>query len=412
MAVLWAFYHGWTMWAIGQHTRLTGDWDWFKRHADRLALACDWIADQRKRTNLTDASGQRVLSYGLLPASNAFDWGFGHMFWSDAHNYRGIKEVADCLARVGHPRAGEFQREAEDYRQDVISSVSRCRDVSPRVPLDDGSSLPFVPMSVEMRDYFAPDWTYVACGPLNLAWAGVVPANHELIEQTLAVLDAGRPLGEWNGKDQKHQGWDWGVRTPADEDFLECTRPKQGRCYWWRHKMTYEPGWIPQGFTFMQRDDMPALLEHLYSCISNGGQHVEIRSPVEQRDGVPWTQPGQANLLWLIRSMLVREEGGSILLAASCPRAWLAPGQRISVTGLPTHFGAVSYQIKSSADGRTVTATFSPDFREKPDAIRLRLRHPDGILPKAVTINNQLTDQRATEWLTLPPEKCTLRIEY
>ncbi len=349
MAFLWAFYNGWTMWAIGQHARLTGDWDWLAGHADRLALACEWIAEQRKRTMLTEG-GEKVLSYGLLPASNAFDWGFGHMFWSDAHTYRGIKEIADCLARIGHARGAEFQREAEAYRQDIIASVSRCREASPRVPLDNGSSLPFVPMSVEMRDYFAPDWTYVACGPLNLAWAGVVPADHELIEQVLAVLEAGRPLGAWDDEKKKYQGWDWAERTPVDVDFNECTRPAQGRCYWWRHKMTYEPGWIPQAFTFLQRDELPALFEHLYSLISNGGQHVEIRSPIEQRDGVPWCQPGQANLLWLIRDMLVREDGNTLTLAGACPREWLAPGKRIAVADLPTHFGAVSLEIKSSRD--------------------------------------------------------------
>jgi len=410
MAFLWAFYNGWTMWAIGQHARLTNDWDWFRANADKLALACEWIAEQRKRTKLTDGVGEKALSYGLLPASNAFDWGFGHMFWSDAHTYRGIKEIADCFERIGHPRAAEFQREAEEYRQDIITSVARCRDASPRVPLEDGSSLPFVPMSVEMRDYFAPDWTYVACGPLNLAWAGVVPADHELIEQVLAVLDAGRPLGEWEEEAQKYQGWDWGARTPADEDFLECTRPKQGRCYWWRHKMTYEPGWIPQAFAFMEMDDLPALLEHLYSCISNGGQHVEIRSPIEQRDGVPWCQPGQANLLWVIRNMLVREEGRKLALAGSCPRAWLAPGKKIAVRGMPTYFGAVTYRIEER--GERVKVTFAPEFREAPEVVVVRLRRPDGALPKAVTVNGQRTEQAGSEWVALPREKCVVEVGY
>ncbi len=420
MAFLWAFYNGWTMWAIGQHARLTNDWDWFRGHADKLALACEWIAEQRKRTKLTDAAGRKALSYGLLPASNAFDWGFGHMFWSDAHSYRGIKEIAGCFERIGHARAVEFQREAEEYRQDIITSVSRCRDASPRVPLDDGRSLPFVPMSVEMRDYFKPDWTYAACGPLNLAWAGVVPADHELIGQVLAVLEAGRPLGEWDEKEQKYQGWDWGVRTPADEDFLECTRPKQGRCYWWRHKMTYEPGWIPQAFAFMERDDLPALFEHFYSCISNGGQHVEIRSPIEQRDGVPWCQPGQANLLWLIRNMLVREEGRKLVLAGSCPLMWLAPGKKIAVRGLPTYFGAVTYRIESQ--GAKVKVTFAPEFREAPESVAVRLRRPDGALPKSVMVNGRReaaatgfgteVPKHQSEWVRLPAEGCVVEVGY
>ncbi len=401
MAIIWAFYHGWIMWAIGQHARLTGDWGWLSKHADELALACEWIEAQRKRTRLRDARGGKVLSYGLLPAANAFDWGFGHMFWSDAHTYRGLREIAECLKRVGHGKADRFLARAEDYRSDIISAVTRSREASPRVPLDGGGSIPFVPMSVEMRDYFAPDWTYVGCGPLNLAWAGVVPADHELINQTLAFLEAGRPLGKWDRKKRKYQGWDWEPRTAADEDFPEATRPKSGRCYLWRHKMTYEPGWIPQAFAFMMRDEMLALLEHFYSLISNGGQQVELRTPIEQRDGVAWTQPGDANLMWLTRNMLVREEGSKLILAGSCPRAWLSSGQSVGVKGMLTHFGAVSYRLDSQESGKRIAGWFRFAFRTKPKTILLRLRHPSGLSPKKVTVNGKPAKANG-EWIELP----------
>ncbi len=299
--------------------------------------------------------------------------------------------------------------QAEDYRQGIIAAVTRSRDASPPVPLDDGSTLPFVPMSVEMRDYFAPDWTYVACGPLNLAWAGVVPADHELIEQTLAFLEAGRPLGDWDEARGKYQGWDWGANVPADEDFLERTRPKEGRCYLWRHKMTYEPGWIPQAFTFQQRDDVPAMLEHLYSLISNGGQHVSLRTPIEQRDGVAWTQPGDANLMWLMREMLVREEGDTLVLAGSCPRAWLAAGKAVGVTELPTHFGPVTYRLE--AKSKEISGVFRFGFHTKPERIRLRLRRPGGAAPTRATVNGKPVPVDG-EWLTLPATARTLRASY
>ena len=409
MAILWAFYHGWIMWAMGQHARLSNDWAWLESHADKLLLACAWIEEQRARTRLFDRDGEKVLSYGLLPASNAFDWGFGHMFWSDAHTYRGLKEIAECLQRLGHPRAKRFLAQAEDYRQDIVTAVTRSRDASPPVPLEDGSTIPFVPMSVEMRDHFAPDWTYIACGPLNLAWAGVVPADHELIEQTLSFLEAGRPLGEWDEARAKYQGWDWGAQLPADEDLLECTRPKEGRCYLWRHKMTYEPGWIPQAFTFQQRDDLPAMLEHFYSLISNGGQHLSLRTPIEQRDGVAWTQPGEANLMWLMREMLVREEGDVLVLAGSCPRAWLVAGKAVGVTKLPTHFGPVTYRLE--AKSKEISGSFRFGFHTKPAQIRLRLRRPDGAVPKRAAVNGKPLSVDG-EWLTLPATARTLRVSY
>lgn len=409
MAVLWSFYHGWILWAIGQHARLTNDWGWLRRHADRLALACEWIEEQRKRTRRRDEKGEKVLAYGLLPAANAFDWGFGHMFWSDAHTYRGLREIGKCLQRIRHPKSKQFLAQADDYRSDIIAAVTRSRDAASPVPLENGSTIPFVPMSVEMRDYFAPDWTYISCGPLNLAWAGVVPAEHELIQQVLAFLEAGRPLGKWDESQKKYQGWDWAARTPADEDFLEMTRPTRGRSYFWRHKMTYEPGWIPQAFTFLMQDDMPALLEHFYSLISNGGQHVNLRSPVEQRDGVPWTQPGNANLLWLTRDMLVREMGNDLILCGSCPRSWLTEGQAIAVTNLPTHFGSVSYRMETGM-GR-ITGSFRFRFHTPPRAIRLRLRRPDGDTPGCVTVNGKPVPSDG-EWIRIPTMARRLEATY
>ncbi len=409
MAVLWANYHGWIMWAIAEHARLTNEWAWLGRHAGRLALACEWIEEQRARTRVLDKRGEKALSYGLLPASNAFDWGFGHMFWSDASTYRGLKAIAECLRRIRHPRAAQFLVQAQDYRTDIATAVARSRDASAPVPLEDGSIIPFVPMSVEMRDFFAPDWTYVSCGPLHLAWAGVVSADHELMQQVLAFLEAGRPLGEWDASRGEYQGWDWAAQVPADEDFLEATRPESGRCSLWRHRMTYEPGWIPQAFTFMALDDIPAMLEHLYSLISNGGQHVDLRTPVEQRDGVAWTQPGDANLLWLIRDMLVREEGDDLVLAGSCPRAWLSEGKTVGVTDLPTHFGLVSYRLRASA--MKITGSFGFRFHTVPKSIRIRLRRLEGRVPHRVRVDGKPAAANG-EWIAPPPNANKLEAWY
>jgi len=132
----------------------------------------------------------------------------------------------------------------------------------------------------------------------------------------------------------------------------------------------------------MALDDLPAMMEHVYSLISNGGQHVDLRTPIEQRDGVAWTQPGYANLLWLMRDMLVREEGDSLVLAGSCPRAWLAEGKTVGVTDLPTHFGPVSYRLRA---GETkITGSFGFRFHTVPKSVRLQLRRPKERVPRGV----------------------------
>ena len=83
-----------------------------------------------------------------------------------------------------------------------------------------------------------------------------------------------------------------------------------------------------------------------------------------------WTT---AELLALVRDMLVREDGGQLIFASGVPRAWLRPGAVIAVANLPTTLGPVSYRLVVGADGRvTVDA-------DVPAAVSWRLALPEGI---------------------------------
>ncbi|MBI2440548.1 MAG: hypothetical protein HYV35_04165 [Lentisphaerae bacterium] len=403
IAILWTFYHGWILWGIVQHAHLTGDWDWFKSHLDKLLLACEWIIEQRRRTCLKDAKGQKVLSYGLMPAANAFDWGFGHMFWSDAHTWRGFNAIVRCLESLKHPQAARYGKELEAYRQDLITAVTRSRDLAPPIPLKGKATIPFVPMCTEMLDYNKMDWTYISCGPLNLAWAGVIPARHELIDQILAFIDAGRPARPDIPKAKD---------IPSRRCFEEQNLTRNGRTYLWRHRMTYEIGWLAHAFVARDRDELPEFLEAFYSQMSNGGQHVDLRSLVESRDGVAWCQPGQATVLWLIRDMLAREQENILLLAEACPRAWLAKGQTVEIRDLPTRFGKVSFALKADSDKTVIRGLFDFAFRTPPEGIRLRLRLPGKNLPRKVVVNGRPRRASGGEWLDLPLDCRTLEAHY
>jgi hypothetical protein len=80
---------------------------------------------------------------------------------------------------------------------------------------------------------------------------------------------------------------------------------------------------------------------------------------------------GAANgsFLETLRLMLVHETPGGLELAWSTPRAWLAPGKRIEVRGLPTSYGPVSFAI----DGGAVSVDLPP---RAPRSVKLRLRRP------------------------------------
>ena len=67
-----------------------------------------------------------------------------------------------------------------------------------------------------------------------------------------------------------------------------------------------------------------------------------------------------------------REE--TLRLAYATPRAWLAPGKRISVKNAPTAFGPVSYELSREGNQIRIEVDLPP---RQPSAVRLRLRGPD-----------------------------------
>jgi len=392
-AGLWGSDHGWCMWAIARHAWLTNDWDWFRKNADKMSLACEWIAEQRKRTMLYDENGQKRLSWGLLPARRSWDWGFGHIFWGEAVTYAGLRDIAECLKYIGHEKADEYIAEAENYRSDIITAATRGRNLAKPVPLADGTTIPYVPMGTELLDYAAPDWTYLACGPLYLGVHGVVDADHELIDQTFAVLEAGVPAE--NGNERLTPGAD-------GED----------RLYYWYHRLIVdEPGWTPHSHLYIQRDELDKLFEAYYSFVNGGGQYVDLRSEWEKRDNVPWVTWAKGHFTWVTRNLLLREKSDTLILAGSCPRAWLAKGKTLAVNALPTTFGKVSYKLDVSEDD-AIKGKFDFDLYRQPEKIMLRLRRPGGILPKEVRINGKVVRQKAGEWIELTPATKTMLVKY
>lgn len=83
-----------------------------------------------------------------------------------------------------------------------------------------------------------------------------------------------------------------------------------------------------------------------------------------------WTT---AEVIALVRDMLVREDGDGLVLASGVPRAWLRPGAVIAAEGLPTAMGLASYRLVVGDDGRvTVDAHLPP-------GVPWRLNLPEGI---------------------------------
>jgi hypothetical protein len=97
----------------------------------------------------------------------------------------------------------------------------------------------------------------------------------------------------------------------------------------------------------------------------------------------------EAAFLERFRNLLVMEQNDSLWIARGAPRAWLEAGQKIVVKYAPTHFGVLSYEILSDIDNRTITATLAIPSRQPPKSVWLRLRHPQAVPMKEVTVKGK-----------------------
>jgi hypothetical protein len=124
--------------------------------------------------------------------------------------------------------------------------------------------------------------------------------------------------------------------------------------------------------------------------------------------------------LRLLRSMLVTEnvQGGGLpapelKLLHGAPRRWFADGERISFRHMPTEFGEVSCQVTSRiSEGRIEAVVLAPE-RERWERIQLRIRHPEGIPIRGVTVNggSHADFDAEREVVTLLPGEESYRVE-
>ncbi len=61
-----------------------------------------------------------------------------------------------------------------------------------------------------------------------------------------------------------------------------------------------------------------------------------------------WTS---GEMLAMLRTIFVREEGDHLVLGSGVPDAWLKPGNRYGVQNMPTEFGVVSYTVTVDENG-------------------------------------------------------------
>ncbi len=345
--------HGTVLWSLAEHYFQTRDRAWLASVAPSMKRAADWVIEQRKLT-MVIADGTPCSEYGLLPAGHLEDNGdWGHWFSVNAYASLGMTALAKALADAGDPDAGRYEREAELYRADLRAAVPRAAAAAPVIRLRDNTYVPYVPTRVHQRIRLF--------GPLRVAYYSRYPqkalptyrlsATRELLYGPLILLDTGifdpgEPLARWvldDWEDNATMSSTLGLHVHGwvDEE------------YWFsRGGMVFQPNLQNPIRTYIRRGEARAAIRSLYndfvSCYYPSvnvftEEYRQWRSP----SGPFYKVPDEAKFVHRLRDVLVTEYNDELHLAAATPQRWLAPGQKFSVSGAPTHFGPVSYSLEA-----------------------------------------------------------------
>jgi hypothetical protein len=401
--------HAMGLWALASHYRITRDDKWLgggkKTPLEGMLKAVDWIVVQRKRTKHED-NGVRAPHWGLMPPSAAHDWLSGSVIFNDAFCIFALIETVRMLREINHPRAEEIAAELTDYRKCLKNRYMEARDKATPLTLDDGTTIPFVPRDVTELDWKTIDWTYTSYGPLRAGAWGAIDPDDELMDQTLAFIEAGIAEGEINTT--------MATRMPMDEVDFKCWEDacfEGPRRYFWKHFVEYEIMWPLGSDLFLQRDDLERHFEWFFNALQ-AQTDKDYRIGAESLNGAPGCTPGDAERWQAVRNLFVNERGGydgsqqSLWLLQAIPQAWLTPGAKMGVTKMGTHFGGtVDVSVEVTKDGNSCSVTAGLDLAVTPTEIRMRLRSADGRPLKAATIDGRPAEVLEKDTIRLPRKR-------
>jgi len=366
-ALLWLNFHGWMQWAAARYFLFSDDRAYLEEKLPALVASLEWTASQRRLTMKPSPDGVRPPSYGWLPPGRVTDGSGGTSTFTDCINWMGLHEVTRLLERVGHPRASEFRREADDYRACILRGLRLAAREREPVRLRDGTFVPYVPGYLESAGHEEGMW-----------YAAVVDGALEGILDS-GVVPRGDPLEDW-------------VLANLEDNLFVMAPNLADEAYFLGH-----------GCGYLRRDEPKQAIYTLYSVLASHSAR-DTRTTFEHRSWgagrvyelSPWPMGYYTRML---AAMLCYDEGDDLTYCRATPSAWLEPGRTIRVERLQTRFGPTSFVLRG--EEHRISGAIDLPTRYPPSAIRLRLR-VDGEI-EGVRLNGQrATFDPGTATVALP----------
>jgi len=350
-ATVWTSDHGALLWALSEHALLSGDEEWIERMTDPIVKACEFVRYMR------NIGGHKGI-VGLIPPGVATDMPTKiQSVWADSWNYKGLSTAVRFLKRIGHPRADEFAKEAEDYRKVFVKALREAAAGMPTWTDREGREHHLVPMAVfGAQDFEYRNAFYLDTGPLVAVFAGMVDADDPMMTSTIDWFRNGPPTGVY-----RYDSDCWQV--PSLHREMSSCEP----CFSWNVFHSHQLG------------DREHYLEGMYSLFA-GAISRQTQTACETRGGVTGVigahLPTWLARLSVIDDQLVEEE---LHLLRLVPTAWLQTGRESVFERMPTEFGPVMLRAGLDGKGKTLRIVFEPAFRVRPERVVLHVPPVPGL---------------------------------
>jgi hypothetical protein len=370
------------LWTLGEHHARVANREWLRSAAPQLGRACKWILAQRAKTKRNDAEGRPLPESGLMPPGVTADWQrFAYRFFNDVQYCHGLELAGEALADIGDPEARGILENAAEYRQDLLRSFRWMQARSPVVALGNGTWVPNHPAMLgvfgNVEELIAPN------EDSSRAWCySVELGSHHLIANRL--IDPGAKEA------------DWAVDYLEDNRFLQSgwfdypeARNRQD-VFNLGGFSKVQPHYTRNAEIYAMRDDIKPFLRSYFNAVCTLLNEENLSLWEHFHTSGAWNKTHETGwFLCQTAMMFAMDRGDELWLAPMVTDRWLEDGKTIEIGNAPTKFGPVGYRITSHVRDGFIDATIDPPKRRTPSHIVLRVRHPEGLAIKSVTVGGK-----------------------
>lgn len=355
-------YEGYTvetgaaLWTMGEYMRYTGDINWLNRSKEKILKSCDYLIQWRNKNKKDDLKGR---GYGMIDGKVADPEDHYHQFMLNGYAYLGLSRIAEVLKNTDPASASRIQKEADEWKKDILLTVKNLLGLSPVVPLGDGRWVPTLPPWAEAdapRALYQKKETYWSHGTFTGADAMLGPLYLVFCEVIAPQSAEAKMMLDYHSE-------------LFFQENAAFSQPYYSRHNWLQARLGMVKPFLSTYYnTFSAHADRETFTfwEHMYR-VSQHKTHEEAWFLMETR--------------W----MLYMEEGDTLNLLKTIPRAWLEDGKEISLQGVRSYFGKVNLKVKSNTAKGYIEASVECPRDRKPRTVTIRLPHPDHKRPSKVT---------------------------